>query len=223
MSAPIHADFRRHPHPSMRTSAPIHADVRTNPCGRPHGHPQRCPQMSALMSADVRRLPRTSLRTTADLHMEILWTSAQKKFPACVDLRTKRPNTPQTSAGKCPQFSMRHIAFFADISGTGSVRNAPKSVDFHETYECNNSTFTTTCRISIPIPRRLANKRSDTQLTYLSHKIHDSNGTESGLHTKSKEVRFDTNTTILIYRYGISNLSENSQSSSGSSESSYSD
>ena len=119
MSAPIHADFRRHLHPSMRTSASIHADVRTNPCGRPHRCPQRCPQMSALMSADVRRLPRTSLRTTADLHMEILRTSAQKKFPACVDLRTKRPNTPQTSAGKCPQFSMRNITFFADISGTG--------------------------------------------------------------------------------------------------------
>ena len=51
--------------------------------------------------------------------MEILRTSAQKKFPACVDLRTKRPNTPQTSAGKYPQFSMRNITFFADISGTG--------------------------------------------------------------------------------------------------------
>ena len=77
--------------------------------------------MSADVRTDVRRLPRTSLRTTADLHMEILRTSAQKKFPACVDLRTKRPNTPQTSAGKCPQFSMRNITFFADISGTGSA------------------------------------------------------------------------------------------------------
>ena len=113
------ADVRTHPCGLPQTSASIHADVRTNPCGRPHRCPQRCPQMSALMSADVRRLPRTSLRTTADLHMEILRTSAQKKFPACVDLRTKRPNTPQTSAGKCPQFSMRNITFFADISGTG--------------------------------------------------------------------------------------------------------
>ena len=78
-------------------------------------------KMSALMPADVRRLPRTSLRTTADLHMEILRTSAQKKLPACVDLRTKRPSTLQTSAGKCPQFSMRNITFFADISGTGSI------------------------------------------------------------------------------------------------------
>ena len=52
--------------------------------------------------------------------MEILRTSAQKKFPACVDLRTKCSNTQQTSAGKCPQFSMRNITFFVDISGTGS-------------------------------------------------------------------------------------------------------
>ena len=108
--------------PSMRTSA----DICTHPCGRPYhpcGHlhrsPQRCPPMSALMSADVRG----SLRTTADPHMEILRRSAQKKFPACVDLQTKRPNTPQTSAGKCPQFSMRNITFFADISGTGFAWN----------------------------------------------------------------------------------------------------
>ena len=79
----------------------------THPCGRPHRRPQRCPQ--------------TSQQTTGDLHTEILRTSAQKKFPACVDLRTKRSNTPQTSAGKCPQFSMRNITFFVDISGTGNL------------------------------------------------------------------------------------------------------
>ena len=57
----------------------------------------------------------------------------------------------------------------------------------------------------------------------LLHKIHSSNGTKSGFHTKSKEVRFDTNTTIHIYRYGISNSTENSQSSSEPSKNSYSD
>ena len=66
----------------------------------------------------------------------------------------------------------------------------------------------------------LANKRSELQPTYLSHKIHTLNGTKSGVHTKSKEVRFDTNTTIHIYRYGISNSAENS--SSGWNKSSYS-
>ena len=69
----------------------------------------------------------------------------------------------------------------------------------------------------------MTNKRSVAQSTYRSHKIYTSNGKESGLHTKSKDVRFDTNTTIHIYRYGISNSAEYSQSSSGSSKSSYSD
>ena len=72
------------------------------------------------------------------------------------------------------------------------------------------------CRISLPIPRRLANKRSDSQSAYLSHKIHTSNGTKSGFHTESKEVRFDTKARIHLYtcRYGISNSTENSQSTS---------
>ena len=38
-----------------------------------------------------------------------------------------------------------------------------------------------------------------------------------------QNLGFDTNTTIHIYRYGISNSAENSQNSSGSTESSYSD
>ena len=96
-------------------------------------------------------------------------------------------------------------------------------MDFHTINECNSSTLTTTCLISLPIPRRLANKRSDSQSTYLSHKIHSSKGTKSGFHTKSREVRFDTNTAIHIYRYGISNSAGNSQSTSGLSKSSYSD
>ena len=118
------ADVHTHPCGLPQTSAPIHADVRTNPCGRPHQSMRTSTPIHADVRIDVRkdvrRPPRTFLRTTADLHMEILRTSAQKKFPACVDLRTKRPNTPQTSAGKCPQFSMWNITFFADISGTGT-------------------------------------------------------------------------------------------------------
>ena len=86
-----------------------------------------------------------------------------------------------------------------------------------------NVIFTSTCSISISILRRLADKRSDAQSTYRSHQIYSSNGSESRLHSKSKEVRFNSNTTINIYRYGISNSTNNSQSSSGSSKSSYSD
>ena len=104
-----------------------------------------------------------------------------------------------------------------------NFRNVPKSVDFHKVNECNSSTLTTTCRISLPIPRQLANKRSDSQLTYLSHKIHSSNGIKSRFHTKSKEVRFDTNIKIQLYWYGISNSTEYSQSTSEPSRNYYSD
>ena len=104
------------PHPSMRTSAdirihpcgrpqmstPIHADVHIDVCKDGRACPQRCPHWCPQMSADL----------SADVHMEILRMSAQKKFPAWVDLRTQRSNTPQTYAGKCPQFSMRNIPFF---------------------------------------------------------------------------------------------------------------
>ena len=84
-----------------------------------------------------------------------------------------------------------------------TVRNIPKSVDFHKINECISSTLTTSCRISLPIPRQLTHKRSDSQSTYLSHKIHSPNGTKFGFQTKSKDVRFDTNTTIHLNRYGI--------------------
>ena len=47
--------------------------------------------------------------------------------------------------------------------------------------------------------------------------------TKSGFHAKSKEIRFDTNTRIHLYRYGISNSTENSQSTREPSKSSYSD
>ena len=82
--------------------------------------------------------------------MEILRTSAQKKFPACVDLRTKHSNTPQTSAGKCPQFSMRNITFFTDISGTfiNMSEIAMLSRKFQEpelNYSDLKSTLITTC------------------------------------------------------------------------------
>ena len=104
-----------------------------------------------------------------------------------------------------------------------TVRNVPKFMCLHTINGYNSSTLTSMCRISLSIPRRLANKRSDSQSTYLSHKIHSSNGTKSGFHTKSKEIRFDINTTIHLYRYGISNSTEDSQSSSEPSKSSYSD
>ena len=52
-----------------------------------------------------------------------------------------------------------------------TVRNVPKSVGFHEANECHSNTFTSTCSISISIPRQLADKRSDAQSSYRSHQI----------------------------------------------------
>ena len=118
------ADVRTHP------CGP--ADIHTHPCGRPHQSMRTSAPIHADVLIDVRRLPLTSLRTTADLHMEILRTSAQKKFPACVDLRTNRPNTLQTSTGKCPQFSMQNITFFADISGTGSQKLFTDNISYNK-------------------------------------------------------------------------------------------
>ena len=52
-----------------------------------------------------------------------------------------------------------------------TIWNVSKSLGFHKINECYSSTLTSMCRISLPIPRWLANKRSDSQSTYLSHKI----------------------------------------------------
>ena len=113
------------------------ANVRIRPCG--------LPQTSAPIHADVCIDVRIDVRRPLCGQLwtciwKILRTSAQEKFPACVDLRTKRPNTPQTSSGKCPQFSMRNITFFADISGTG-MKNDSSSVDTLQTlhYTCTNA------------------------------------------------------------------------------------
>ena len=97
------------------------------------------------------------------------------------------------------------------------------SVDFHDINGSNSSALMTTCHISLPISRRLAYKRSDSQSTSLSHKILPSNGTKSRFHTKSKEVRFNTSTEMHLYRYGISDSTKHSQGTSRPSRNSYSD
>ena len=96
------------------------------------------------------------------------------------------------------------------------------SLDFHKINECNSSTLTTTCVSLFPyldnwLIRYLICNR------HLAHKIYPSNGTKSGFYTKSKEVRFDTNTRIHLFRYGISNSPKYSQRTSGPSKSSYPD
>ena len=71
-----------------------------------------------------------------------------------------------------------------------------------------------TCHIVISAPRRLTYKRSNSQQTSISHNILPSNCAKSWVHSKSKEVRFDTSPEILIYRDGISDTTKHSQSTS---------
>ena len=50
----------------------------------------------------------------------------------------------------------------------------------------------------ISIPRRFANERSKLLLTSISHNILPSNCAKSRVHSKSKEVRFDTSPEIHV-------------------------
>ena len=86
------------------------------------------------------------------------------------------------------------------------------SVDFHKINGRNSSTHQ--CAISLFLYLDDWLIRFDSQLTNLSHNILLSNSTKSRFHTKSKEVRFDTNTEIHFYRHGMSDSTEYSQGTS---------
>ena len=90
----------------------------------------------------------------------------------------------------------------------------PKSVDFHQINGLNSMASMPTCHFSFSVPRCLADKRSDSQLTTISDNILPSNSTKSRFHSKSKEVRFDTKSEFHVYRHGISDTTKFSQSPS---------
>ena len=73
-----------------------------------------------------------------------------------------------------------------------TLRNVPKSVDFHQTDGSNSSALASTCHPIISVPRRLAHKRSNSQPASISYNILPSNGAESRVYSRSKEIRFDT-------------------------------
>ena len=85
-----------------------------------------------------------------------------------------------------------------------TLRNVPKSVDFHQINGRNSIASTPACHFSFTLSRQLTDKRSDSQSTIISDNILPSNSTKSRFHSKSKEVRFDTNSKFHIYRHGIS-------------------
>ena len=65
-----------------------------------------------------------------------------------------------------------------------------------------------TCHFSFSVPRRLADKRSDSQSTTISDNILPSKSIKSRFHSKSKEVRFDTNSEFHVYRHGTTKFSQ---------------
>ena len=97
-----------------------------------------------------------------------------------------------------------------------TVRNVPKSVNFLETDGRYCSFSTPTCHISFSIPRRLADKKSDSQPSDYSDKDLHSNYSKSRFSAKSQEVRSLSCSEIHLHRYGISDATKFSQGSSGS-------
>ena len=97
-----------------------------------------------------------------------------------------------------------------------TVRNVPKSVNFLETDGRYCSFSTPTCHISFSIPRRLADKKSDSQPSDYSDKDLHSNYSKPRFSAKSQEIRSLSCSEIHLHRYGISDATKFSQGSSGS-------
>ena len=97
-----------------------------------------------------------------------------------------------------------------------TVRNVSKSVDILETDGRYSSVSTPTCHISLPIPRRLADQKSDSQPFDYSDKILYSNYSKSRFSAKSQEIGPLPFSEIHLYRHGISDPTKFSQGSNGS-------
>ena len=77
-------------------------------------------------------------------------------------------------------------------------------MDFHETDGRYSSVPTSIRHLSFPVPRRLANKRSDGQSIDFIDKILHSNNSKSRFSSKSKEIGINTLSEFHIHRHGIS-------------------
>ena len=97
------------------------------------------------------------------------------------------------------------------------------SVDFHETDGRYSSVLTPTCHISLPVPRRLVDKRSDSQSIGFSDKILYTNNSKSRFSSKSKEIGITSHSEFHIHRHGISDSAKFIQGPSGSSRDPYTD
>ena len=115
------------------------------------------------------------------------------------------------------QFILNPESIFSSCSKIRSsnsrpyLSECPKSVNFHQTDERNSSELASTCHLIISVTRQLAYRRSNSQPTRISNNILPSN---YRVHSKSKEVRFDTSPEIHLYRDGISYTTEYGQGTS---------
>ena len=97
-----------------------------------------------------------------------------------------------------------------------TARNVSKSVDIFETDGRYSSVSTPMCHISLPIPRRLADQKSDSQPFDYSDRILHSNYSKSRFSAKSQEIGSLPFSEIHLYRHGISDATKFSQGSNGS-------
>ena len=97
-----------------------------------------------------------------------------------------------------------------------TVPNVPKFVNFFETDGHYCSVSTPTCHISFSIPRRLADQKSDLQLTDYSDKLLHSNYSKPRFSAKSQKVGSLSCSEIHLHRFGISDATKFSQGSNGS-------
>ena len=84
-------------------------------------------------------------------------------------------------------------------------------MDFHQINGHNSIAPNSMCHFSFSVPRRLADKRSDSQSTPISDKVLPSSCTRSRLNSKSKEVRISTSSEFHVHRHGISDTTRISQ------------
>ena len=90
------------------------------------------------------------------------------------------------------------------------------SMDFHQA-DGHYSSASSTHHLGFSIPRRLANKRSDSQSVNISDKILPSNYSDSRFYSKPKEIGINTCSEFHVHRHGIFDPAKFSQGPVGTS------
>ena len=122
------------------------------------------------------------------------------RFNRCISSRPDTSSIPEVS-------SIRLRRSGLSLHGL-TVRNVPKSVDIFKTDGRYSSVPTPTCHISLSIPRRLADQRSDSQPFDFSDKILHTNYSKCRFPAKPKEIGSVSLSEIHFYRHGISDAAK---------------